>query len=68
MPPILPTHALHHRDTEIGALHGQQRAVSHPELRPHHLTAQDRQLVPHHWQLDVFARDQISMLRGHCWT
>jgi hypothetical protein len=32
----------------------QQRSVSHPELRPHHLAALDRQLVPEHEQLDVF--------------
>jgi hypothetical protein len=32
----------------------QQCPVSNPELRPRDLTAQDRELVPQHKQLDVF--------------
>jgi hypothetical protein len=33
---------------------GQQCPVSHPELRPRNLSAQDRELVPQHQQLNVF--------------
>ena len=32
----------------------QQRPVSHPELRPRNLPAQDRELVPQHQQLKAF--------------
>lgn len=33
---------------------GQQCPISHPEFRPRNLSAQDRELVPQHQQLDVF--------------
>jgi hypothetical protein len=33
---------------------GQEGPVNHAKLRPPNLTAQDRQLVPQHEQLDVF--------------
>jgi hypothetical protein len=42
------------RPREANGCGSQQRPVSHPELRPRNLPAQDREFVPQHQQLKVF--------------